>query len=75
MKGNGHNGGRHRLGEPGLVHCVRHHEVAEALAEFRRSWFTAILVPAKHSLAGLRKRAARAAIENAWAPTRAQAAG
>ncbi|GAA5116057.1 hypothetical protein [Haloechinothrix salitolerans] len=48
--------GRHRLGTPGLVHCVEHRPVAEALAEFRRSWFAALLVPAKHSLAGLRRR-------------------
>lgn len=73
MKGNGRNGGRHRLGAPGLVHCVRHREVAEALAEFRRGWLTAIMVPAKHSLAGLRKRAARAAGESAWAPAASRA--
>ncbi|GAB3474714.1 hypothetical protein [Amycolatopsis cihanbeyliensis] len=60
--------GRHRLGTPGLVHCVMHRPVAEALAEFRRNWLTALLVPAKHSLAGLRRRARAAAYERAWAP-------
>ena len=60
--------GRHRLGTPGLVHCVMHRPVAEALAEFRRNWMTALLVPAKHSLAGLRRRARAATYERAWAP-------
>ncbi|MGH3620808.1 MAG: hypothetical protein ACRDQ5_03335 [Sciscionella sp.] len=60
--------GRHRLGTPGLAHCVLHRHVADALAEYRRNWLTAILVPAKHSLAGLRRRAGSAAIEHAWAP-------
>ncbi|MPY77790.1 MAG: hypothetical protein GEV04_04705 [Actinophytocola sp.] len=61
--------GRHRLGTPGLVHCVEHRPVAEALAEFRRSWFSALLVPAKHSLAGLRRRArASTPRERVWAP-------
>lgn len=61
-------GGRHRLGTPGLVHCVRHRHVADALEEYRRNWLTAILVPAKHSLAGLRRRAGSAAADRAWAP-------
>lgn len=60
--------GRHRLGAPGLVHCVEHRPVAEALAEFRRSWLTALLVPAKHSLAGLRRKARATAHEHVWAP-------
>ncbi|WP_216206888.1 hypothetical protein [Amycolatopsis aidingensis] len=60
--------GRHRLGTPGLVHCVMHRPVAEALAEYRRNWLTALLIPAKHSLAGLRRRARAAAYERAWAP-------
>ncbi|SDC19313.1 hypothetical protein [Actinokineospora iranica] len=61
--------GRHRLGSPGLVHCIEHRPVADALAEYRRTWWSAILVPARHSLAGLRRRAAAAAAERAWAPT------
>ncbi|HEV7647496.1 MAG TPA: hypothetical protein VGP26_04985 [Actinophytocola sp.] len=60
--------GRHRLGTPGLVHCLRHHAVAIALEEFRRTWWSTALVPARHSLAGLRRRAAAAAAERAWAP-------
>ncbi|MBN6038569.1 hypothetical protein [Amycolatopsis sp. 195334CR] len=61
--------GRHRLGTPGLVHCVRHRPVAEALVEYRRTWLTALLVPAKHSLAGLKRRArAAATIDRMWAP-------
>ncbi|MQA07444.1 MAG: hypothetical protein GEU98_02630 [Pseudonocardiaceae bacterium] len=59
---------KHRLGTPGLVHCTQYRGVADALAEYRRNWFTAILVPAKHSLAGLRRRARAAATERAWAP-------
>lgn len=60
--------GRHRLGTPGLVHCLRFHAVAVALEEYRRTWWSAALVPAKHTLAGLRRRAAAAAAERAWAP-------
>ncbi|RZQ63008.1 hypothetical protein [Amycolatopsis suaedae] len=60
--------GRHRLGTPGLVHCVLYRPVAQALEEYRRNWLTALLVPAKHSLAGLRRRAMAAAMERAWAP-------
>lgn len=60
--------GRHRLGDPGLVHCTEYRAVATALAEYRRSWWSNILMPAKHSLAGLRRRAAAAAAERAWAP-------
>lgn len=67
MSNNGTQG-RHRLGTPGLVHCVLHRRVTDALAEYRRTWLTAILVPAKHSLAGLRRRASSAAAERAWAP-------
>lgn len=60
--------GRHRLGLPGLVHCVEYRPVAEALAEYRRNWLTALLVPAKHSLAGLRRKARATAQEHVWAP-------
>lgn len=60
--------GRHRLGTPGLVHCARFRPVAEALAEHRRTWASTLVVPARHSLAGLRRHAAAAAAERAWAP-------
>lgn len=60
--------GRHRLGTPGLVHCVLHRSVAVALADYRRTWLTTLLVPAKHSLVGLRRRAHAAAYERVWAP-------
>lgn len=66
--------GKHRLGTPGLVHCVMHQAVAKALDEHRRNWLTALLVPAKHSLAGLRRRARAAAHERAWAPVPVRAA-
>ncbi|GAB2921369.1 hypothetical protein GCM10027047_18420 [Rhodococcus aerolatus] len=49
--------GRHRLGLPGSWHCVEHAAVATALEEHRRTWFTGLLTPARHSLAGLRRRA------------------
>ncbi|WP_236796904.1 hypothetical protein [Amycolatopsis sp. GM8] len=64
----GKHAGRHRLGTPGLVHCMEHRPVALALAEYRRTWLTALLVPAQHSLAGLRRRAVLAARERAWVP-------
>ena len=51
--------GRHRLGTPGLVHCVVHHSVAMALEDYRRTWLSTLLVPAKHSFAGLRRKARR----------------
>lgn len=49
--------GRHRLGTPGLVHCVSYPEVEQAMAERRRGWWTALREPARHSWAGLRRRA------------------
>ncbi|KDN21622.1 hypothetical protein [Amycolatopsis rifamycinica] len=61
--------GRHRLGTPGLVHCVVHHPVAEVLAGHRRTWASALLVPAKHSFAGLRRKARAAALERIWVPS------
>jgi hypothetical protein len=60
--------GRHRLGTPGLAHCVLHRSVYVALEDYRRTWLSALLVPAKHSLAGLRRRALLAATERAWVP-------
>lgn len=58
--------GRHRFGADGLVHCTEFLLVATALAEHRSSWFTGLLTPAKHSLAGLRRRSV--APERWWAP-------
>ncbi|OXM61415.1 hypothetical protein [Amycolatopsis vastitatis] len=60
--------GRHRLGTPGLVHCVLHRPVADALADYRRTWLSTLLVPAKHSFAGLRRKARAAALERIWVP-------
>jgi hypothetical protein len=60
--------GRHRLGTPGLVHCVCHLEVAIALAECDRGRLWRLLTPARHSLAGLRRRAIAAAAAQAWTP-------
>ncbi|QGK72310.1 hypothetical protein GIY23_15025 [Allosaccharopolyspora coralli] len=65
--------GRHRLGTPGLTHCSDHPTVSGALAVHRRRWISGLLVPAKHSLAGLRRRAVAAARARAWAPTVATA--
>ncbi len=64
----GKHAGRHRLGSPGLVHCVLHRRVAEALAEYRRTWLSALMVPARHSFAGLRRKARAAALERIWVP-------
>ena len=58
--------GRHRFGADDLVHCAEFTLVAAALAEHRRSWFTGLLTPAKHSLAGLRRRSVAPA--RWWAP-------
>jgi hypothetical protein len=59
--------GRHRLGTPGLVHCARYGEVAISLVTRRRSWLTTLLVPARHSFGGLRRRAT----EGIWVPATA----
>ena len=58
--------GRHRLGAGALVHCTEFTLVAAALAEHRRSWFTGLLTPARHSLAGLRRRSVGP--QRWWAP-------
>ncbi|WP_410672429.1 hypothetical protein [Amycolatopsis sp. cmx-4-68] len=60
--------GRHRLGTPGLVHCLVHRSVADALADYHRTWLSALLVPARHSFAGLRRKARAAALERIWVP-------
>ncbi len=69
MAGNG--AGRHRLGTPGLVHCGRYRQVAEALAR-PRTWWRAqavVRIRSRHSLAGLRRRAVVVAMERAWVPS------
>lgn len=60
--------GRHRLGTLGLVHCVQYREVAEALADYRRNWLVAILVPARHSFAGLRRAGLMGVAKHALLP-------
>jgi hypothetical protein len=62
--------GRHRLGRPGLVHCMTHRQVAEALGGHRAWWQRS-----RHSLAGLRRRAVAVAMERAWVPSAATAMG
>ena len=57
--------GRHRLGMEHGVHCVLIPEVAAALAEHRRNWFTTLLSNARHSHAAMRKRAASLPVQ--WA--------
>jgi hypothetical protein len=56
------------LGTPGRVHCLQYRAVVGALADHRRGWFTALLVPARHSLAALRTRSAVAVARRVWAP-------
>ncbi len=58
--------GRHRLGLPGLTHCTEFAMVAQALGERRKSWLSAFVIPARHRLAGRRRRAV--APELRWAP-------
>ncbi|WP_127782587.1 hypothetical protein [Rhodococcus sp. X156] len=60
--------GRHRAGRPGLVHCTEHPAVAVVLSTRRRSWLSVLLTPARHSLAGLRRRSP-ATPEVRWAPS------
>lgn len=61
--------GRHRLGLAGTVHCTEIPAVAAALAEHRRPWFAALISPARHSFAALRKRSTEAAAQ--WVPATA----
>ncbi|WP_043668744.1 hypothetical protein [Nocardia vulneris] len=61
--------GRHRLGMAGGVHCTQIPAVAEALAEHRRTWFTALISPARHSFAAMRKRSTVASVR--WVPATA----
>lgn len=58
--------GRHRLGANGLTHCIEFAAVSAALGAHRRSWLSVLLLPAKHSLAGLRRRSI--APELRWGP-------
>ncbi|MCM6778799.1 hypothetical protein NDR87_35525 [Nocardia sp. CDC159] len=60
--------GRHRLGMPGTVHCIHLPAVAAALAEYRRPWLTALLSPARHSFAAMRRRTLSSA---RWIPATA----
>ena len=64
-----HRTARHRLGMPGGVHCIEHPAVAATLAEYRRSWFTALISPARHSFAAMRKRPRMAT--GYWSPAAA----
>lgn len=61
--------GRHRLGLAGTVHCTEIPAVAAALAEHRRPWLSALISPARHSFAALRKRSAAATAQ--WVPATA----
>ena len=56
MRSNQIHQGRHRLGMDLGVHCVLIPEIALALADHRRNWFTTLLSPARHSFASMRKR-------------------
>ncbi|MFB7879156.1 MULTISPECIES: hypothetical protein [unclassified Nocardia] len=69
MSSKDQRGARHRLGMPGGVHCVEFPAVAASLAEYRRSWFTALLSPARHSFAAMRRRPSMAAAY--WVPAAA----
>ncbi|KAA8880513.1 hypothetical protein F3087_41125 [Nocardia colli] len=60
---------RHRLGMAGTVHCVHIPAVAAALAEHRRTWFTALISPARHSFAAMRKRSVVPSVR--WVPATA----
>ncbi|MBY6411258.1 hypothetical protein HQ346_08085 [Rhodococcus sp. BP-252] len=64
MRSNQIHQGRHRLGMESGVHVILIPEVALALADHRRNWFTTLLSPARHSFASMRKRTAVAQ----WSP-------
>ncbi len=53
----------------GGVHCTQIPAVAAALAEHRRTWFTALISPARHSFAAMRKRSTMATAY--WVPATA----
>ncbi|MDI9903027.1 hypothetical protein QM716_24545 [Rhodococcus sp. IEGM 1409] len=59
--------GQHRLGMPNGVHCIEFPEVAFALAEHRRTWFTMLVSQGRHSFASMRKRTAEATATY-WVP-------
>lgn len=61
--------GRHRLGMSDGVHCILIPQVADALAEHRRNWFTSLISPARHSFASMRKRGVT--IGSTWSPATA----
>ncbi|MBJ8341586.1 MULTISPECIES: hypothetical protein [Antrihabitans] len=69
MGSNRHQAGRHRLGMANGVHCTLIPAVATALEEHRRNWFTALVSPARHSFAAMRKRTATASTH--WVPATA----
>lgn len=69
MRSNEFQAGRHRLGMANGVHCITIPEVATALAEHRRNWFTSLISPARHSFAAMRKQTASAATH--WVPATA----
>jgi hypothetical protein len=58
--------GRHRLGVPGGVHCLEIPAVATRVTQYRRTWLTALLNPARHSWAAMHRRTAWAAVP--WVP-------
>ncbi|PTR32407.1 hypothetical protein C8K36_1011460 [Rhodococcus sp. OK519] len=61
--------GRHRLGMESGIHVILIPEVASALAEHRRNWFTSMLSPARHSFASIKKRTAT--MPTRWVPAAA----
>lgn len=65
MRSNRIQPGRHRLGMEAGVHVILIPEVALALADHRRNWFTNLLSPARHSFATMRKRTGAVA---QWSP-------
>ncbi|MGW6695946.1 hypothetical protein ACWF62_19500 [Rhodococcus sp. NPDC054953] len=71
MRSTSSQAGRHRLGMVDGVHCILIPEVALALQEHRRGWFTQMISPARHSFATIRKRTAD--MQTAWSSSAAVA--
>lgn len=58
--------GRHRLGMVDGVHCILIPEVAAALQDHHRNWFTQMISPARHSFSTIRKRTAQRQMQGSW---------
>lgn len=59
--------GRHRLGTPGLIHCVRFPRVTQLLAMRQQRWVSVLFNPTRRGLTSPRQHSVPA--ERTWGPT------